>query len=177
MTEPAHGAGVVAIVPCPPGREAELFRLRARVWVEEGADPAAFPAGEWRDVHDATRQHWIVTDGGVLVGGASLALHPALDALDEPEAYVGVPLPAGGGLIAAPGRVVVLASHRGGGIAQRLLDVQDAEARARGAVLAVRQASPAMRRLLERRGWRYHHAGPPDARFPGVTFSVMSLPL
>jgi hypothetical protein len=56
-----------------------------------------------------------------------------------------------------------------------LLDRQDAAARAAGAVLAVRQASPGMRRLLERRGWQAHGPGPVDPRFPGVEFTVMSL--
>jgi GNAT superfamily N-acetyltransferase len=162
------------VLDCPPERLEELFALRARVWIDEGADPRAFPAGQWSDAHDPHRQHWMVLDAaGAMIAGASLAVHTSMDDVDEAAAYRSVPF-AGPGLVAAPARVVVVAAHRGAGLAQSLLDRQDEAARAAGAVIAVRQASPAMRRLLERRGWRYHGAGPADARFPGVAFSVMS---
>jgi GNAT superfamily N-acetyltransferase len=165
---------VHTVIDCPEAHLAELFALRARVWVSEGADPSAFPHGAWSDEHDAGRKHWVVLNAhGVVVAGASLALHPSLASVDEAEAYRSLSF-EGGGLIAAPARVVVDAAYRGSGIAQALLDAQDAAAREAGAVLAVRQASPPMRRLLERRGWQYHGPGPIDARFPGVEFSVMS---
>jgi GNAT superfamily N-acetyltransferase len=96
--------------------------------------------------------------------------------MDEPEAYTKLALPKTE-CIAAPARVIVDPHYRGSGIAQALLDAQDRTARAEGATIALRQASPAMRRLLERRGWCYHYAGPADPRFPGVEFSVMSLEL
>jgi len=164
---------MVAVVDCPPERWPELFALRARVWIDEGADPSAFPSGKWTDAHDALRRHWMVLDArGELIACASLAIHASLDDVDEADAYRSVPFTRTG-LIAAPARVVVESSHRGAGIAQALLDTQDVAASAAGAVLGVRQASPAMRRLLERRGWQYHGAGPVDARFPGVDFSVM----
>ena len=43
------------VVACPPERLAEMFRLRAAVWIHEGADPAAFPDGDYRDPRDASR--------------------------------------------------------------------------------------------------------------------------
>jgi len=164
------------IVVCDPNRLPELYALRARVWIEEGADPAAFPEGCWTDSHDAHRMHWVVLDGDRIVAGASLAIHAALAEVDEPGAYWMI-APPRSGLIAAPARVVVEKAYRGRGLAQALLDRQDDAARAAGVVLAVRQASPAMRRLLERRGWQYHGPGPADPRFPCVEFSVMALPL
>lgn len=173
---PDESAPQVVIAECDPLRLGELYALRARVWIGEGADPAAFPRGLWTDAHDPHRLHWVALDHGRLVGGASLGLHATLAEVDEPEAYRMMPPPPPG-LIAAPARVVVEPDHRGGGIAQALLDRQDAAARAAGAVIAVRQASPAMRRLLERRGWRVHGPGPADPRFPGVDFTVMSLAL
>jgi len=167
----------VAVLECPADRLPELYALRATVWMAEGADPGAFPQGQWYDHHDAGRRHWIVLDErGVVIAGASLALYDDLGQIDEPDAYESCGVTATG-LVAAPARVIVHPAHRAGGIAQRLLDVQDEAAREAGATMAVRQASPAMRRLLERRGWRYHGPGPADPRFPGTAFSVMSLDL
>lgn len=163
----------VVIAECDPLRLAELYALRARVWTGEGADPAAFPRGLWTDAHDPQRLHWVALDRGRIVAGASLGLHASLAEVDEAEAYWMLTPPPG--RIAAPARVVVEPAYRGGGVAQALLDRQDAAARAAGAVLAVRQASPGMRRLLERRGWQVHGPGPVDPRFPGVEFTVMSL--
>jgi GNAT superfamily N-acetyltransferase len=164
------------VVICPAERLPDLYALRARVWIGEGADPAAFPDGCWTDAHDGLRRHWVVLDGERIVAGASLAVHANLAGIDEPDAYRLV-TPPRSGWIAAPARVVVESDYRGYGLAQMLLDKQDEAARTEKAVLAVRQASPAMRRLLERRGWKYHGPGPADPRFPGVAFSVMSLSL
>lgn len=151
-----------------------MFRLRAAVWIGEGADPAAFPGGEWRDARDASRLHWIILDDERVVATASFSIHSELAAVEEGEVYFAAGLSTTG-QVAAPARVTVAATHRGRGLAPALLDVQDAAAVAAGAVLAVRQASPSMRRLLERRGWREHGPGPWDARFPSVQFTVMSL--
>jgi len=163
-------------VRCDSGRLEELYRLRARVWIAEGADPSAFPEGTWSDARDGQRIHWIALDGDRIAAGASLGLHVALAEVEEAEAYSAVPAPPAG-IIAAPARVVVDGAYRGCGIAAALLDQQDQAARDAGAVLAVRQASPAMRRILDRRGWHGHGPAPADPRFPGVQFTVMSLVL
>ncbi len=164
------------IVQCDPSRHAELFRFRACVWIAEGANPSAFPEGSWSDAADERRLHWVVIDDDRIVAAASLDLHSALEHVEEPEAYVSVPAPSPG-IIAAPARIVVDSAYRGQGLAAALLDCQDHAARKAGAVLAVRQASPAMERILQRRGWRDHGPGPADPRFPGIEFTVMSLPL
>jgi GNAT superfamily N-acetyltransferase len=164
------------LVVCPPERLDEMFRLRLEVWLGEGADAAAFPGGEWRDARDASRLHWVVLNEDRVVATASLSLHDTLEDVEEGEVYLRAGLSAAG-IVAAPARVTVSAECRGRGIAQQLLDMQDAAAREAGASLAVRQASPPMRRLLERRRWREHGPGPQDARFPGVLFTVMSLRL
>lgn len=161
-------------VVCPPERLTEMFRLRSSVWIGEGADPAAFPGGEWRDERDATRLHWIVLDLDRVVATASLSVHPRLADVEEGEVYLQAGLDSSG-LVAAPARVTVAADWRGHGLAQALLDVQDAAAIEAGATLAVRQASPSMRRLLARRGWQAHGPGPRDDRFPRIEFTVMSL--
>ncbi len=162
------------LVLCPPDRLTEMFRLRLAVWNGEGADPAAFAGGEWRDERDASRLHWIVLNEDRVVATASLSVHVSLADVEEGEVYLGAGLSAPGP-VAAPARVTVAAECRGRGLAQALLEVQDAAALDAGATLAVRQASPSMRRLLERRGWREHGAGPWDPRFPGTEFTVMSL--
>ena len=166
----------LAVVDCTSDRLGELFEFRARVWIDEGADPSAFDDGSWPDGPGAHRTHWMVLDDDRIVAAASISLHATLADVEEPEAYAAVPAPPPG-TVAAPARVVVDAAYRGHGLATLLLDHQDDAARHAGAVLAVRQASPAMKRLLERRGWRDHGPGPADPRFPGVRFTVMSLVL
>ncbi len=162
------------LVVCPPERLAEMFRLRAAVWTADEADPAAFPGGEWRDERDALRLHWIVLNEDRVVAAASLSLHASLAEVEEGEVYLRAGL-SSPGPIAALARVTVSADCRGRGLAQALLDAHDGAALEARATLAVCQASPSMRRLLERRGWREHGPGPWDARFPGVQFTVMSL--
>lgn len=164
------------ICPCPPSRLTELFRLRATVWLEQGAIPDAFPNGEWRDALDDRRQHWVALVAGEIVGGASLTIHASLDSVHQVETYRLYAIPEHGP-IAAPDRVVVRRDWRGRGIVQRLLDLQDTTARAAGAILAVRQASAMLKPLLLRRGWRDHGPALPDARFPREEFSVVSLVL
>ena len=159
---------------CPPERLVEMFRLRSAVWIGEGADPAAFPGGEWRDERDGSRRHWIVLDADRVVATASLSMHGSFADVEEGDVYLRAGL-SSPGPIAAPARVTVAAEYRGRGLAQALLDAQDAAALEAGAMLSVRQASPSMRRLLERRGWQEHGPGPWDVRFPGVQFTVMSL--
>lgn len=162
------------LVVCPPARLTEMFRLRASVWIGEGADPGAFPGGEWRDDRDVSRIHWIALHEDRIVATASLSVHPTLADVEEGDVYLRAGL-FSPGPVAAPARVTVAADFRGHGLAQALLDIQDAAAVQAGATLSVRQASPAMRRLLERRGWQQHGPGPWDPRFPGVQFTVMSL--
>lgn len=154
-----------------------IYRLRAAVWRETGdIAQAAFRDGRWSDEHDATSTHWVIRDGEELVAAARLSVHERLADVPEADEYAAVGL-ALEGPIAAPARVVVAAAARRHGLAWQLLDAQDAAARAAGCAFAVRQSSPAMSRLLERRGWR--DAGPAglDERFPGVRFEVMVLEL
>lgn len=161
------------IALCESSRLPELFALRARVWIDEGADPRAFADGAWSDDRDKQRVHWVVLLDGDIVGGASMSFHSSLAQLEEAEAYQAITAPSGG-IIAAPARMVIDREHRGRGIADALLAIQDQAANEAGAVLSVRQASPAMKRLLCRHGWRDHGPAPRDPRFPGVVFSVMS---
>jgi len=154
-----------------------IYRLRAAVWRETGdVAQAAFADGRWSDEHDAASTHWVIRDGEELVAAARLSVHERLADVPEAEEYAaaGVRLD---GRIAAPARVVVAAAARRHGLAGQLLDAQDDAARAAGCTFAVRQSSPAMGRLLQRRGW--HNVGParPDERFPGVRFEVMVLEL
>ncbi|GMW06903.1 MAG: GNAT family N-acetyltransferase [Gammaproteobacteria bacterium] len=161
------------IIACPPERREALYRLRAAVWLDEGASPAAFDAGQWTDARDATRRHWIALHQDEVIAGASLSIHDGLRQVEEAEAYLAYDLPEDGP-VAVPARVVVHRDWRGRGVVQRLLDIQEEAARDSRAVLAVRQASRMMRPLLARRGWRYHGPGPQDPRFPREQFAVMS---
>jgi GNAT superfamily N-acetyltransferase len=154
-----------------------IYRLRASVWRETGDIAlAAFRDGRWSDEHDPVSTHWVIRDDDRLVAAARLSVHERLGDVPEAEEYTAVGLHLQG-RIAAPARVVVAAEARRHGLASQLLDVQDAAARDAGCAFAVRQSSPAMCRLLERRGWRA--AGPAglDERFPGVRFHVMVLEL
>jgi GNAT superfamily N-acetyltransferase len=152
-----------------------MFKLRAAVWIAEGADPTAFPGGEWREPRDESRLHWIVLDQNRVVATASLSLHSELADVEEGDVYLQASL-SSSGPVAAPARLTIAAEYRGRGLVRALLDAQDAAAIESGATLAVRQASPSLRPVLERRGWTAHGAGPIDARFP-VLFTVMSLRL
>ena len=156
---------------------AAIYRLRAAVWRDTGAvAQAAFADGRWSDEHDPASLHWVIRDAGELVAAARLSVHERLADVPEAEAYAAVGLRLAG-RIAAPARVVVAPAARRHGLAWQLLDAQDAAARAAGCAFAVRQSTPAMRRLLTRRGW--YSAGPArrDERFPGVSFEVMVLEL
>src|SRR5688572_317213 len=123
------------LMVCPAERLAEMFRLRASVWIGEGADPAAFPDGEWRNERDASRLHWIVLDEGRVVATASLGIYAAIADVEEGEAYLRAGL-SSPGPVAAPARVTVAAECRGRGLVRALLDAQDTAAVEAGAVLA-----------------------------------------
>jgi hypothetical protein len=165
--------GPPLILECPAKRLNELFRLRCTVWLGEGADPAAFPNGEWSDPLDAIRRHWIALAGEQVVAVASLSVHASLAEVHQGEVYLRHGLDFTG-LIAAPARVAVLRGHRSLDVIHGLLARQDAASREAGAVVAVRQASPRLRPHLLRRGWREHGPGLTDPRFPGIQFIVMS---
>jgi GNAT superfamily N-acetyltransferase len=158
----------------PPTLEA-IYRLRAAVWRETGdIAQAAFGDGRWSDEYDPTAMHWVIRDGEELAAAARLSVHERLADVPEAGEYAAAGLHLEG-RIGAPARVVVAAAARRHGLAGQLLDAQDAAARAAGCAYAVRQSSPAMSRLLERRGWRDVGPAGLDARFPGVRFEVMVL--
>jgi GNAT superfamily N-acetyltransferase len=161
-----------------PGALEEIYAFRAAVWQSAGGlAPGAFPAGHWRDAHDAAAMHWVVrgTDDRLLAA-ARLTLHPTLEEVPEAEEYLRYGLRLSGP-IAAPARVVVCPSVQRLGLGRRLLDVQDRAARRSAARYAVRQASPAMIRLLRPRGWVVVGPARLDPRFPGVPFEVAVLDL
>lgn len=151
-----------------------ICELRAAVWRETGAvSQEAFPTDRWHDEFDAMARHWVVTNAGRIVAAARLSVHGRLEDVPEAAEYLEAGLRLEGA-VAAPARVVVAASAQRHGLASRLLDVQDDGAREAGATHAVRQASPAMARLLERRGWRHAAPAGADPRFPGVGFRIMT---
>ena len=160
----------------PPTLEA-IYRLRASVWRETGdIAQAAFGDGRWSDEYDPAAMHWVIRDGEQLVAAARLSVHDRLADVPEAGEYAAAGLRLEG-RIAAPARVVVATAARRHGLAAQLLDAQDAAARAAGCAYAVRQSSPAMSRLLARRGWRDVGPAGLDERFPGVQFEVMVLEL
>ena len=150
----------------------EICQFRVTVWRETGAlAEEAFPGGEWRDESDAHAQHWIALSSGKLVGAARLAIYDRVEQLPECEEYTRYGL-SFAGRIAAPDRVVVSPRVGGQGVGGKLVDSQEAAWLATDAVAAVRQASPAMCRLIEKRGWRLVGPATKDARFPGIDFTV-----
>jgi len=154
----------------------EIAALRGAVWQATGGAAAeAFPDGRWLDDYDLGAIHWTIRDeDGRLVAAARLTVHPALADVPESKEYTRYGLDLEGP-IAAPARVVVCPSVQGCGLGQRLLDAQDQTARRLGARHALRQASPAMLRLLAPRGWRIVGPARIDPRFPGVQFQVAAL--
>jgi N-acyl-L-homoserine lactone synthetase len=155
-----------------------IYRLRAQVWRETGTvSPAAFGSGGWSDEHDDAAMHWVIRgDTGELLAAARLSIHERLADVPESAAYAAAGLDLAG-RIGAPAHLVVATAARGHGLFLQLADTQKAAARAAGCTFLVCQASPAMRRLLLRRGWEETCPGPADDRFPGVGFVVMVLEL
>jgi hypothetical protein len=152
-----------------------IYRFRVTVWREAGAlVETAFPDGYWRDEFDEISRHWVFTSGRRIAAAARLSVHARLEEVPEAKEY----LAAAGlhlrGPVAAPGRIVVAAWARRRGLGSRLVDVQDQAAAEAGARHGVRQASPGVRRLLERRGWSSVAPARPDPRFTGVVFQIMA---
>jgi GNAT superfamily N-acetyltransferase len=151
-------------------------RLRAEVWGATGQSAeGASPDGRWLDPYDFDGRHWVVRDAsGRLVAAARVTVHGRLADVPEAEEYLRYGLELAGP-IASPARVVVAPEAQGNGLARKLLDAQDAFAASAGARHAVRQASPAMVRLLAHRNWRILGPATPDPRFPGVCFQAAVL--
>ena len=151
-----------------------ISRLRVVVWRETGSlAPGAFPDGVWWDPIDAHARHWVFRRDGEVVAAGRLSIHPRLEEVWQAEEYLAAELDLEGP-VAAPDRVVVARSAQGRGLASRLVEVQDAAAVEAGARHAVRQASPAMQRLVGERGWRGVGPASIDPRFPGVPFQIMT---
>jgi len=151
-----------------------ICAIRAAVWLETGAAaPDAFPEGRWRDEHDASARHWVVTRDGEIVAAARLSMHPTLEAVPEADEYLRAGLELAGP-VAAPARVVVVRSARSHGLAARLAAAQDEAAIAAGATNGVCQTGPAMTHVRGRRGWRLVAQAGSDPRFPGMTFQIMT---
>lgn len=158
-----------------PDRIDEICRLRAAVWRETGnVAQDAFLRQGWRDKLDdpCRSRHWAILQHDEVVAAARASFHDRLDDVPEADEYLRAGLRLAG-RIAAPARVVVASSAQRQGLATRLLDAQDSAAVEEGAAHGVRQASPAMQRLLIPRGWRNVASAGPDSRFPGVAFQIM----
>lgn len=153
---------------------AEICLLRARVWRDTGnLTPDAFGPNGWRDPIDAHCQHWVIVDRrDTVVAAGRLSIHDQIADVHESHEYLkhGINF---SGRYANPDRVVVDQAIASRGLGRQILDAQDEAINVQKIDFSVRQASPAMVRLLLRRGW--HVAGPatPDQRFPGVEFSVV----
>jgi hypothetical protein len=153
---------------------ASICRLRAKVWQDTGhLTPDAFGENGWRDPIDSLCRHWIIVDRqDNLVASGRLSVHCGVEDVHESYEYVkyGINFL---GEYANPDRVVVDQTIAGSGLGRMILDAQDRAIQLAGIPFSVRQASPAMVRLLLRRGW--HVAGPAsaDRRFPGMDFSVV----
>jgi hypothetical protein len=155
---------------------AEICQFRVRVWSAIGhLVEGAFAADGWRDPIDAVCRHWIIRRGdGRLVAAGRLSLHERLEQVHQAQEYLRYGVVANG-TVAAPDRVVVCPSAQNEGLGRQILDVQDQASRQSGAVLAVRQASPSMVRLLKHRGWQILGRASADPRFKGVDFYVAVL--
>jgi GNAT superfamily N-acetyltransferase len=158
---------------------ARICQFRADVWrstlVSSGR---SFLGLEIRDAWDSSAWHWIVRDThDRIIASARLIVMDDLKGIPEFEQYLCLGLSKLQGRVAAPDRVVVDPSHQRQGLAQLLLNAQELTAIAQGAVIAVRQASPSMVRIIVGQGWVVHGPAKPDPSFPGVDFSIAYKPL
>lgn len=152
----------------------EICQFRAEVWnatlLKEGH---RFEGHEIRDAWDDQATHWVVRDGsGHIAASGRLIVAQNWDGIPEPSEYQGKGIPEVRGAVAAPDRIVVRPDCQKGGLASRLLELQEQEAERLGAAIAVRQASPGMLRCIEKRGWIPVGPASPDPKFPEVAFTV-----
>jgi len=176
-------AGVSWKLVAVPGSDSaaidRICRFRADVWRSTlESSGRSFPGLEIRDAWEPAAWHWMVQDSqDRIVASARLIVMDDLQEIPEFEQYLCIGVSELDGRIAAPDRVVVDPSHQRQGLAQQLLEVQERAAIAQGAIIAVRQASPSMVRLIAGRGWVVHGPAKPDPSFPGVVFSIAYISL
>jgi GNAT superfamily N-acetyltransferase len=152
----------------------DICRFRAHVWQATLRKAGhEFEHSEIRDAWDASATHWIVRDAsGQIAASGRLIVAQDWMGIPEPSEYLEKGIPEVKGLIAAPDRIVVRPDCQKGGLASRLLELQEQEAERLGAAIAVRQASPGMLRCIEKRGWVAVGPASPDPKFPDVAFTV-----
>ena len=161
------------VIVTDPDRIAEICRFRVRVWLSSGhAVPNTFPHGTWRDEWDDTCKHLAIIRDEEIMASARWSLHDSLEQVPEAEQYVRLGLRLEGPIAVAE-RIAVSPSVPYLGLAWRLLDALDELSRSAGARHAIGQASPAMVRILERRGRRVVGPAAPDPRFPGIPFQIV----
>jgi predicted GNAT family N-acyltransferase len=144
------------------GRDGDILhrigQLRYRVWGEEegSLDVRQFPDRAWVDDSDCAARHWVAEDRatGELVGAARLTLHSSPeDQYRDMEIWrrAGKPLPLP---TADLGRLVVLRSCRGRGVAQQLNRLRMQAAQEMGAASMMVTASAGNARLLQKLGFQ-----------------------
>ncbi|MCU0707809.1 MAG: GNAT family N-acetyltransferase [Pirellula sp.] len=152
----------------------DICRFRAMVWHATLQQTGhVFANSEIRDEWDASATHWVVRDVQEQIAACGrLIVAREWTGIPEPSEYIGKGIPEVQGLIAAPDRIVVRPDCQKGGLASRLLELQEQEAERLGAGIAVRQASPGMLRCIAKRGWIPVGPASPDPKFPDVAFTV-----
>lgn len=157
-TEVAPGILLREIRPDDAKSLQRIGHLRYQVWEEENSINAAlFPGRCWLDPLDLTHtaRHWVLEDAqsGEWVAAARLTWHATLE-----DDYRDVQLwRRSGKHLPLPtvdlGRLVVLSSQRGRGLAQLLNTTRIAAARAMGAQSVMVTASAGNARLLKKLGF------------------------
>jgi hypothetical protein len=157
---------------------AKICLLRAQVWRDTGnLAESAFASEGWRDAIDSHCRHWaILNQHQMPVAAGRLSLHASLDDVHESHEYRRYGIDFAGGY-ANPDRVVVDRACKGCGLGRQILDAQDNAIDSETVSFSVRQASPAMVRLLIHRGWYVAGPASSDSRFRDVQFSVVIKPL
>ena len=144
--------------------------FRVEVWqANTMVDAASFPDGKCLEPVDSIATHFVIEQGGELLGACRYAQYPDLASSHHSQYYLaaGIRLQ---GPVGIPEHTVVRPDYARQGLGSRLASAQLQEAIAHNARYMLIEAAPAAAAMLRKRGRKYLGKAPPDPRFPNVQF-------
>jgi len=143
----------------------EIYALRVAAW---RARVESFPdIGRWTDAEDARAAHWAIRDGGRIIAAARLSIHDSLAEVPHAEIFDGVFSESLHGPIGSLNRLVVAASHRRSGLAQKLDIVRIIHARDADCRHIIGEAHADTPRIAELTALGFSVVGPSEPHIAG----------
>jgi GNAT superfamily N-acetyltransferase len=148
-----------------------VFGLRVESWKSVGVlIEGSYPPDVCQDDHDEHALHWVVRDGGRLVGAARMCMHDAVASLPDAGFFLGMEA-ATGPPIAALNRLVVHPEYQRRGISHALDQIRIRTAAELGCRSVWCVAPPIRWGPLQRQG--FQEEGPVDLSDPPPWIEVM----